>query len=722
MPKSHTFRDSSFRPISEGRSFAGTSVVNTQVSSVAVSTPAVAPAAELVHRGVWTFFNDQRAIYSAANDSIYFGYLDPGIAQAQAARYHITKQKVQTCAMVAASPGAGTDDHNNPVVAMLDNGKLIFGETGNCTARTGLLAGSLLLADNVAIDTGGIFHQYIHFFQAADTNKSLFAFYRFQDGVNPIRHSFNVSTDRGATWGSQIHLFQDDGGSTAHPPFFQIFKTAANRCDFLCTQSHPDTSQCDVFHFYMVVAADGSFKLYGSDDTEIGSYQADGTKVSGLDLPMGPASLSGACAASLVYDSTGDGRWAWVWDLCLVNGTLMGAYTTFANSAGVIRGFHRYYICTLSGGSWASSYVADGGSFFAAAVGHSLYPNADTTQITYSGGICLDPNNASLCYVSQKYGESDFRLEKWAKSGGTWAYSADISGNTGLKNFRPHWVDGYPTTQILYLAGNAAAANGGYTSYTTSNCGVWAYPGLTVSAYAAASKPASPAWQAGSAPAGVKDYWLMHEGSGAPANFAPGGADTTQVGTLTWGAGSYGQEISGWSTSNYLTADTQGTVLAGGTYPCWGAFMFKNSSASAGYLFSEGNSGGSGPIVAAVLNYNGTAQDTAVWTRDDGGSTPNALETTGQANDGNYHVLTFYMVSVNDIRYWLDGSEINQKTQTPGALTTNQFTIGVLRRNSVSAGTNFPGSIVAAAIGNGSHVDPFSLAYDWLSGTFSAVR
>jgi hypothetical protein len=524
---------------------------------------------------------------------------------------------------------------------------------------------------------------YAQIFQTGNTAETVYWFYRPGTGgagTEPI--AYRKSTDGGLTWGSQVDIFS----VTGERPYPVIRQFSANRLDFFTTNGHPNEVATSIYHFYMQVASDGTETFYKSDGTQIMTA-----------LPFAVADVT------QVYDGTTDN--AWGWDLASIGGTIYGAFVSFANTDLD----HTYHRATLSAGTWSHESITDGGTH--------TDDNVVAAENTFSPGICFDQNAVDTVLLGKVYSAGNIRLEKWIKSAGTWGKSADVSGNTSSINISPVFVKDYPTTQFVYLRGT-------YTTYLNYATDIYTYPDLTASSYSPIAKPSSPVWQTASAPSGCKLYLPFHEGSGTSLdNLCPsGGNDGTFVGALTWGSGEFGPQITGWSTTKYITIDPASQILVTTLYPFWVAALINdNTSTSEGWVISQRSSTTAPPLCGLINNAGGVAQTLQGAARGDDNVNVNVSVASQPLNDGNPHVLMLVCWSSTLRRIYVDGVEKATATGALGAMTANNLTIGVAR-GQPGVSTPYTGAISAIAAGNGAAPDPGVFADDWLSGRFSAVR
>lgn len=642
----------------------------------------------VVADAIWTWFNDPRVIVHP-EDGYVIGFADaggdPGIARLRTSTGIVQRRQVHEYTAV--------DDHNNPSLLWLDDagangGKLLYG----CCDHNGLGfmrvstnaggVGALLPMAGTQLDES--LRAYTRTMQVQDNTLTIYNFAREDAGTG--ESIFNTSTDGGVTWSATRTRWLTNG---TERPYKQYALSADGlRIDFIATRGQPSEIVNHVYHGYVTInPTTGARTWFKGDTTSIG----DDTNLP-LDL---------ATDLLLIYDGTATN--AWVWDLRWIGGTLYCAITYFENSTISDPGNHFYKLGTYDGDSWSFEDIADGGL-----TGDDyLYSG----EIHYSGGITLT-DNPNVVYLSRKYGAGDFRVEEWTKSG-TWSKTVDVSGNTGSVNARPYWPVG--GSHVFYWRGT-------YTAYNNYATDIHVYPDITVNSYSPIAKPAIAELQPGEiGTEGCTGYWALCEGTGtAYADSSVENRDGTAVGAPAWQSGSFGPEINGFTTTDYISIDATGDLVAIQTPPYGWFVLFKNASASDGVLFGQGRSSSSVPFAALRINSGVAGTSEANQRGDDNANKIQQLAGTA-SNDGGYHVIGCLRVSNLQLVLFFDDSQIRDLGQTlPGSGTFDRSSIGALVRNTVTL--PFPGTIVAAARYVGSYPDPWDLIHDWRTGQFSAIR
>lgn len=665
-----------------------------------------------VGRHAHTWFNEPIAIYD--NNATYYGvYADGGTVGV--ARYDHSLQilevgnpRGQTC------PTIQFDDHNNPAILVESTTKRILAgyehHAGPAWISRSPNANSVRgtwTETQVFDGTGSNYQSYSHFCQTEDNQNTVWQFFRKGTTVGvamPV--TFRISQDAGATWTAQANVVEFLK-KTSHRPYFRLAQSG-RRIDFLYTDGNPaELTSCSLYHLYLIVNTAG---------TQFSVYKADGTLVDTFALTGGTGTVNSktlpldVSEGTLVYDGTTIR--GWVWDCQWIGGSLYGCFATLAQTT-VSDDTHRYYRTAYNGTSWTNEAVCYGGDATTSGdtgrIPHYVQPDSPTaSQRVYSPGICLDPNDASIAYVGKKSASTTINLQKWTRSGGgTWSYDSAITSDSGVINIRPYPVLGSSPTNIFWTR---CSSYPNYDNYTSVDPGI-----LVTQTLARSTKIASPVWTSAYAPSGTKAYYLIHNGSGVTVSDITGSYDGTINGSLTWGSGTYGAFLSGFSGSAAVFADALATsnLFNGATaYPKWVAVLYRSLTSTTGqWLASFTNSANDVPNMWVGVNPNA---DNTIG----GYQRPGNQFLPAKTRDTGFHTILLTTTSYTTAALFSDGIQVASGTGgTDAATVVNRFTIGGLRRTSWS-GAASGCEIHAVICGQGEAPSPWGLHVDLINGQF----
>ena len=279
---------------------------------------------------------------------------------------------------------------------------------------------------------------YSNPFQLSGEGGRIYLFYRAID-IDP---TYVTSTNNGATWSAPAKLIDAPG----ERPYVKYCSDGSNTIHFVFTEGHP--GELDPTSVYHMVYRGGGF------------YRSDGTFIA--NLVDGPVT---AAQATKVYDGTNATGEAWMWDVHLDGaGHPVVPYVAFANRN---PDDHRYRYARWDGGQWNDHEVARGGT--------RLY----TGQASYSGGICVDPEDVDVVYISSDVditngtpnasGRYELYRGETADGGATWDWRA-VTWDSVEDNLRPIVPVGHTNeTTVLWLHGSYPS----YTSYELDVLGLF---------------------------------------------------------------------------------------------------------------------------------------------------------------------------------------------------------------------------------------------------------
>lgn len=342
---------------------------------------------EIAPDGAWTFFNDERGIFHEGH--FYIGYVKSDGAVG-VTRY--TPGSGEAHHMVLGGDAARQrDDHNNPSLTVMPDGRILAMYARHIADPFYFHRRSEVNAPKSIEDWGEEVRE-----QVADKVTYSNTFYlkdekrvwNFQRSLN-FNPAYTTSDDAGRTWAEVKPLVKTGGGSVR--PYFHYSSNDRGRIDLAYTDGHPRNVKNSLYHIYY---EDGAFR------------RTDGSVITTVDeLPL---DHDGGERGTVVYQyfegetpeskdaGMPNGR-AWVWDLeydaeghpvCVFQlhphepSDLDRRVSAWPDSR------IRYYWARWDGTKWRIRFIAEAGC--------GKYRDEDD----YAGGICLDPQDPSVVYLS----------------------------------------------------------------------------------------------------------------------------------------------------------------------------------------------------------------------------------------------------------------------------------------------------------------------------------
>jgi hypothetical protein len=485
--------------------------------------PPVLPggAVEISPDGAWTWFNDERSILHQG--SLYSGYVRAG------GTYGVTRRNLATGVnshmTISTATSQQQDDHNNPSITPLPDGKLMVLYSKHIAGsrffqRTSLVAQPTTDADwgpevIVAMPTNNTYANTYRL--TAESN----AIYNFSRCIN-FNPTLTISTNNGGTWGTPRQLVGTGSGTTR--PYPRYCSNGVDRIDLIYTDGHPRDVDNSVYHMF-----------YKNG----GLYKTDGTLIDPLaNIPLdhdagekGNVIYPFSTAAWGPGDGPDDwipaGR-GWTWDVqygqdgvptCVFQ-VQTGTDATWSTSR------IYYYYARWTGTGWQRKFIAQ--------AGRGIY----AAESDYGGGMCLDPDDPRIVYISTN-AASPFALGDIANvplrannryeiyrgftaDGGLTFSWTPVTENSAADNLRPIVPPGHGRQEFLLWF------NGTYTSYTNFSTRVLGRIGEPVVSYTS--------WAAGyglAADSGSDDD--DHDGQSNFLEYAlSGNPQAAQPGNPTW--------------------------------------------------------------------------------------------------------------------------------------------------------------------------------------------
>ena len=397
--------------------------------------------------GAWCWFQDERAlVYDGKMSVASIGHT----GDVQVTTWDFRNGLI---GIATLHPAFQIDDHNVPGMLMRHDGRLMAfytehrGPKGNnpmlwrTTTRPGDASEWEPEQSFRAGATNGF--SYANPFQLSAERNRIYLFWRSID-YNP---TWSSTDDDGKTWRTAAnHIYY----KTNERPYVKYACNGTDTIHFAFTDGHPGRPfRNNLYH---------AFYRAG------GLYRTDGTFIRKLE--DGPVQVS---EATRIYDAehspAGD---AWVWDMHLDKaGNPVIAYSSHPKNIAD----NRYRYARWNGKSWEDRQIAFGGK--------RVTIDANLPQGNfYAGGICLDPDDLKVVYVSSSVNVRDGTPNKsryleiyrgvTANGGRDWKWTP-LTKNSTVENLRPIVPSEHPgKTFVLWFRGD-------YPAYKKFNTEVVAY-------------------------------------------------------------------------------------------------------------------------------------------------------------------------------------------------------------------------------------------------------
>lgn len=361
--------------------------------------------------GAWCWFSDPRAVAHAGRT--YAGWVTEDGSIEVGAWNHATGA-ITTHVL---HPQFERDDHNNPALLVLPDGRLAafysLHAQGDMRLRVTIRPGDIsewTPERSLGFETperGRYGTTYACPVLLRDEADSIFLFWRGSD----FKPTFSISRDLGETWSTPRTLLARPGAADTNRPYVKLSSDGAGRIDFVFTDGHPRNEPANSVHHFRYER--GAF------------FKTDGTRLGGLDdLPLDPA------RCERIYDGATRGR-AWVWDIA----TTADGRPVVAFSRLPAEDDHHYAIAHWDGGAWRVSDLTPAGRWFP-----QTPPGTTEREPHYSGGMSIDQAAPFTLFSSRRI-DDVFEIERWRSTdaGRTWTSEA-LTARSARDNVRPFAV------------------------------------------------------------------------------------------------------------------------------------------------------------------------------------------------------------------------------------------------------------------------------------------
>ena len=334
--------------------------------------------------GAWCWFADPRAIHyenaSGTINSTYIGYIDVH-GNVKATQYDwLRGRKSDVLVRSFFQP----DDHNNPTFIVLPDERVMIFYTRHTDEpkiwyRISTVPGDITrLGEEKSLSTANN-TTYPSPFILSDDPEHIYLCWR---GINwhPTIARLTMPDDEGNCkfdFGPK-QIVQ----STGARPYAKYQSNGKDKIYLAYTTGHPDNEMPDWLYFNVIDINNGNGPVL---------RDIKGNRLS--TVSSGPFSVSKTDTYANNYpltiiDKTANVR-NWVWQISLdseENPVIAYPHIDQAKTS------HVYWYSRWNGTSWRNTRVADGG--------HAFHQNWNRTELCYSGGMAIDPDNVNDLYLS----------------------------------------------------------------------------------------------------------------------------------------------------------------------------------------------------------------------------------------------------------------------------------------------------------------------------------
>lgn len=401
---------------------------------VAVCLPAHALDVHMLNpNGAWCWFQDERALMSG-DQLVVTSISSTGTVD-------VTSYDTATSALTVAPIrlNFGNDDHNVAALLHRDDGRYMAFYAKHHVENKMFVRVSNQADDATTFGVENFYSfgissktTYANPFQLSEENGRIYLFWR---GLN-FWPTYSTSDNGGTSWATAANIIADAAGNTNTRPYAKYCSNNRDTIHIAYTDAHPrNLATNSVYHIYY-----RGGNLYKSDGTLLRS------------LARGPVLTT---QGTKVYDGAGPSGRGWTWDITLDQAENPVMVHTTVPSISDHR--YRYGRYNPISKRWFENEIAYAGT--------GLYTN----ESEYSGGICLDPDDISVVYISANVhpstgltvgtGKREIYRGKSLDGGLTWAWTP-VTSNSTQDNIRPIVPKNHPAgIFVLWMQGR-------YTTFT----------------------------------------------------------------------------------------------------------------------------------------------------------------------------------------------------------------------------------------------------------------
>ena len=396
-----------------------------------------AACSTLVKQGVWTWYNDPRAVYyKGTKEKTYVGYFstatDPGAAAV--ASYDHSNGTIQTFNLIT---NFGFDDHNNTTVFVRNDGYIMtfYSKHYGPDIRMRISANpediSSFQAEKVVFTGSNTYPNVVQLSDEGPNGNRLFLFFRGPSTVNydAGQPYFQTSDDGGNTWSSAIRYFDGISGGTFPAGLRPYVKYVSNGKDkiYMLIERDNRNNAPSKPTYIMYYYKEAFYRMNGTKIKTVNEVKTSPINIYDVDVVFDPSNFP-----EVPGTIVGTG-----WDIALdKDGYPVFVFDIYDRSTGQN---HRYYYFRWDGTKFNHYFLVNSGG-----------PMTEGgVELGFGGGIALDHENPDIVYLSTQIA-GNFELQRWVTQdkGKTWKYW-EITKNSGSnKNCRPIVPRGTPGGKI----------------------------------------------------------------------------------------------------------------------------------------------------------------------------------------------------------------------------------------------------------------------------------
>lgn len=365
----------------------------------------------VAEEGAWCWFADPRALHyenqSGTINATYIGYIDVH-GNVKATQYNwLTGKKTDVLVRSYFQP----DDHDNPTFIVLPDERVMIFYTRHTDEakiwyRISKSAGDITALGDEKYLTTSANTTYPSPFILSDDPNHIYLCWR---GINwhptIARLTMPDSNDDCSFDFGPKQIVQ----STGARPYAKYQSNGKDKIYLSYTTGHPDNEQPNWLYFNVIDINNGNGPIL---------RDINGTQLSVINSGVFNVSKTDTYASSYpltVVDNTTNIR-NWVWQITLdANEHPVIAYTHIDNA----KTSHVYWYSRWTGTEWRNTWVQYGG--------HAFHQNWSSTELCYSGGMAVDPENINDLYLSIPTTNGAYDKDNGVYE--IWKYTIDDDGN-----------------------------------------------------------------------------------------------------------------------------------------------------------------------------------------------------------------------------------------------------------------------------------------------------